>query len=92
STQQADAQNGGPGGKGGRRTNRGATAPVSVSTVKKHSVPVYREGIGNVQALNAVTVRAQVDGRLLSVEFKEGQDVKKGDVLARIDPALYKAL
>jgi multidrug efflux system membrane fusion protein len=64
---------------------------VTVETVKKETVPVYREGIGNVQALSTVTVRAQVDGRLTSVEFTEGQDVRKGDVLARIDPALYKA-
>ncbi len=38
-----------------------------------------------------MTVRAQVDGKLLSVNFKEGQDVKKGDVLAKIDPVTYKA-
>jgi multidrug efflux system membrane fusion protein len=65
--------------------------PVTVETVKKETVPVYREGIGNVQALNTVTVRAQVDGRLMSVDFVEGQEVRKGDVLARIDPTIYKA-
>ena len=54
-------------------------------------MPVYFEGVGSVKALNTATVRAQVDGRLLSVNFKEGQDVKKGDVLAKIDPVTYQA-
>ena len=65
--------------------------PVTVETVKRETVPVYREGIGNVQALYTVTVRAQVDGRLIGVEFVEGQEVRKGDVLARIDPTIFKA-
>jgi multidrug efflux system membrane fusion protein len=54
-------------------------------------VPVYLDGVGAVRALNTVTVRAQVDGKLLSVKFREGQDVKAGDVLAEIDPAIYQA-
>ena len=65
--------------------------PVTVEVVKQETVPVYRDGIGNVQALFTVTVRAQVDGRLNSVEFNEGQEVRKGDVLARIDPTIYQA-
>src|SRR5262249_27426361 len=43
------------------------------------------------KARNLVTVRPQVDGRILAINFKEGQDVKRGDVLARIDPATYQA-
>ena len=87
-TQQAPSQKG-----FGRRNIQGdGPAPVSAALVEKRSVPVYREGIGNVLALNAVTVRAQVDGRLLTVDFVEGQDVKKGQLLARIDPVTYKAL
>ena len=78
-------------GAGRRAALKDGVVPVTVETVKKQTVPVYREGIGNVQALYTVTVRAQVDGRLTSVEFTEGQDVRKGDVLARIDPAIYKA-
>ena len=42
-------------------------------------------------ALNTVTVRSQVDGKLIAVNFTEGQDVRKGDVLGEIDPVIYKA-
>lgn len=65
--------------------------PVLAATPKIEDVPVYLDGVGTVRALNNVTVRAQVDGKLLSVNFKEGQDVKAGDVLAEIDPAIYQA-
>ena len=54
-------------------------------------MPVYLDAVGTIKALNTVTVRPQVDGKLLSVDFKEGEDVKKGDVLARIDPTTYQA-
>jgi multidrug efflux system membrane fusion protein len=54
-------------------------------------VPLYLEGVGTAKARNTVTVRPQVDGRIMSINFKEGQDVKRGDVLAMIDPATYKA-
>ena len=87
----AAAKRGGGGGSGRRAVPTDVPAPVTVARVTKQSVPVYREGIGNVQALNAVTVRTQVDGRLMSVDFVEGQDVRKGDVLARIDPVTFKA-
>jgi multidrug efflux system membrane fusion protein len=65
--------------------------PVLAATPVAKDVPVYLDGVGAVRALNTVTVRAQVDGKLLSINFKEGQDVKAGDVLAEIDPAIYKA-
>lgn len=65
--------------------------PVLAATPAVKDVPVYLDGVGAVRALNTVTVRAQVDGKLLSINFKEGQDVKAGDVLAEIDPAIYKA-
>lgn len=67
------------------------SVPVLAATPRIQDVPVYLDGVGSVRALNNVTVRAQVDGKLLSVKFKEGQDVKAGDVLAEIDPVIFKA-
>jgi membrane fusion protein, multidrug efflux system len=77
----------------GRRGGGGGEGPVPVLAVpaKLADVPVYLEGVGTARALNTVTVRPQVEGKLISVEFKEGQDVKKGQVLARIDPTTYQA-
>ncbi len=69
----------------------GGAVPVLVAAAAKADVPVYLDGVGTIKALNTVTVRPQVDGKLISVDFKEGQDVKKGDVLARIDPTTYQA-
>ena len=65
--------------------------PVLVAGVTRADVPVYLDAVGTTKALNTVTVRPQVDGKLLSVKFKEGDDVKKGDVLAKIDPVIYQA-
>ncbi len=80
-------------GGGGRGKRGGGDGPVSVvvATAKTADVAVYLDGVGTVRARNTVTVRPQVDGRILSIDFKEGQDVKKGDVLARLDPSTYKA-
>ncbi|HEV2156267.1 efflux RND transporter periplasmic adaptor subunit [Bradyrhizobium sp.] len=65
--------------------------PVLAATPRIQDVPVYLDGVGAIRALNTVTVRSQVDGKLIAVNFTEGQDVKKGDVLGEIDPALYQA-
>jgi multidrug efflux system membrane fusion protein len=65
--------------------------PVSIATAARQDVPVYLTGLGTVQALYTVAIHAQVDGKLEQVLFKEGQRVKKGDVLAKIDPRLYQA-
>ncbi len=65
--------------------------PVLAANAQLADVPVYLDGVGTTRALNTVTVRSQVDGKLLSVNFKEGQDVKRGDVLARIDPTTFQA-
>lgn len=65
--------------------------PVLAATPKIQDVPVYLDGVGAIRALNTVTVRSQVDGKLIAVNFTEGQDVRKGDVLGEIDPALYQA-
>ncbi|CAA2141775.1 Multidrug resistance protein MdtA [Hyphomicrobium sp. ghe19] len=76
-----------------RRGGMGGGGPVAVvaKNADTADVPIYLEGVGSVKALNTATVRAQVDGRLLSVDFVEGEDVKKGDVLAKIDPVTYQA-
>jgi multidrug efflux system membrane fusion protein len=78
---------------GGRRGAASSDGPVPVlaDTAKRADVPVYLNAVGTTKALNTVTVRAQVDGKLLSVNFKEGDDVKKGDVIAKIDPTTFKA-
>jgi len=76
-------------GRGG--PPRDLPVPVLAATPRVQDVPVYLEGVGSVRALNTVTVRAQVDGKLIAVNFVEGQDVRKGDVLAEIDPAIYQA-
>ena len=54
-------------------------------------VPVYLDGVGTARALNTVTVRPQVDGKLINISFTEGQEVPKGFVLAKIDPTTYQA-
>jgi multidrug efflux system membrane fusion protein len=65
--------------------------PVLAATPRIQDMPVYLDGVGSVRALNTVTVRSQVDGKLIAVNFTEGQDVRKGDVLGEIDPVIYKA-
>jgi multidrug efflux system membrane fusion protein len=78
---------------GGEGEGGGRSAPVSVTTApaRVSDVPVTIDAVGTVQALNTVTVRTQVDGRLLRLDFTEGQDVRKDDIIAEIDPALYRA-
>jgi len=65
--------------------------PVTVEPVVKQDVPVYLTALGTVQALNTVTINPQVSGQMLSINFKEGQEVKKGDLLAQIDPRTFQA-
>jgi membrane fusion protein, multidrug efflux system len=79
--------------KGGRRGAPAASdpIPVLVTAARVADVPVYLDGVGTAKALNTVTVRSQVEGKILEIYFKEGQDVPKGYVLAKIDPATYQA-
>ncbi len=71
---------------------RSASAvPVSVAITARKDVPVYLTGLGTVQASSSVAIHSQVDGELKDVLFTEGQQVKKGDVLATIEPRLYRA-
>ena len=78
---------------GGRRAQMKGDGPVPVliASARIADVPLYLEGVGTAKARNTVTVRPQVDGRILSINFKEGQEVKRGDLLAKIDPATYQA-
>src|SRR5215204_2306255 len=69
-----------------------APVPVLAAQAKLADVPVYLDGVGTIKALNTVTVRPQVDGKLMRILFKEGQDVERGYVLAEIDPITYQAL
>ncbi|HWF76617.1 MAG TPA: biotin/lipoyl-binding protein, partial [Caulobacteraceae bacterium] len=74
-----------------RSAARGAPIPVLVAPSETKDVPIYLDGLGTVQAFQTVTVKPMVDGPLVEVRFKEGQDVHAGDVLARIDPRTYQA-
>ena len=73
------------------RGARGAAVPVTVAAAQRQDVPIMLDAIGTVQAFNTITVRAQVDGQLLEIAFREGQMVRQGDLLARIDPRSYQA-
>ena len=78
-----------------QRQNRRRETPDPVSVLATRArvadVPVYIDGVGTARPAAAVTVRPQVDGQLQKLMFKDGQEVKKGDVLAKIDPATYQA-
>lgn len=65
--------------------------PVTVVDAARQDVPVYASALGTVTAMNTVTVSPQVGGQLMSLNFREGQEVKKGDVLAVIDPRTAQA-
>ena len=68
-----------------------AAIPVSAVAAQRQDVPIFTRGIGTVQALQSVLVRARVDGTVERIAFTEGQDVKPGDLLAVIDPRPYQA-
>ncbi|MEA3209691.1 MAG: rane fusion protein multidrug efflux system [Chthoniobacter sp.] len=80
---QASAASGNPAGP--------LPVPVTAGTVAQKDVPIYLDGLGTIQALNTVTIRARIDGELKRVAFVEGQDVKAGDLLAQIDDAVPRA-
>jgi multidrug efflux system membrane fusion protein len=87
-----------PGGQPGQANAQGQgeegkqpPVPVTVVPVARQDVPVYLTALGTVQALNTVAISPQVSGRLISLEFAEGQPVKKGQVLAQIDPRTFQA-
>ncbi|MES2980187.1 MAG: efflux RND transporter periplasmic adaptor subunit [Pseudomonadota bacterium] len=80
----------GPGGGGGGGGGRGAATTVGVATAEKTSIPVVLEALGTAVPQATVRVRPQVNGVLQQVLFKEGQTVRKGDLLAVIDPRQFE--
>ncbi len=93
---QADAPAGrggpGAGGRGGARFSAGGqTQPVSVGLVRRQDVRVQVNAIGTMSARATAVVRAKVSGELTSLRFKEGEEVKAGQLLAEIDPRSYQA-
>ena len=65
--------------------------PVIAATVQKQNFPMVVTGIGNVAALNSATVRSMVTEQIISIDFEDGQYVKKGQLLAQLDPSTYQA-
>ncbi len=65
--------------------------PVIAATVRAENFPIVLTGIGNVTALNSATVRSMITEPIISVDFKDGQFVKKGQLLAQLDPSTYQA-
>jgi len=80
-----DPKQAGPG-----RSGAGAPVPVSAAPVLRQDVPIILTGLGTVQAYNTVTLKTRVDGQIMSVNFREGQDIRKGQLLAVIDPRPYE--
>jgi multidrug efflux system membrane fusion protein len=68
-----------------------AAVPVTTAQVQTADFPVYLNGLGTVEPYNTVTVRSRVDGEVITVAFKQGQMVKKDDILVQIDPRPYQA-
>lgn len=67
------------------------TTPVNVVQVKASDVPIWLQAIGSVKAINTVMIKVRADGELQKTYFEEGNTVKKGDLLAEIDPQIYQA-
>jgi multidrug efflux system membrane fusion protein len=68
-----------------------ASVPVMVAAVNQQTLAVRVQAIGNVEAYTTVAVKARIDGQILEVHFQEGKEVRKGDVLFRIDPRPFEA-
>ena len=75
---------------GTARASTQTVVPVAVATAERRDVPVYLKGLGSVTASNTVSVKSRVDGQLAQVNFKEGQHVSQGDLLAVIDPRPFQ--
>ena len=82
------------GGVGSKTQNAHAAAPraisVAVAPVQKQDVPVYLTGLGTVTAFNTANIKSRVDGQIMKVNFREGQDVREGELLIEIDSRPYQ--
>ena len=76
---------------GGKKGKGGGAVPVAVSAAVQQPSAVRLQAIGNIEAFSTVAVKARVDGEIIALNFKEGQEVRRGDVLFRIDPRPYEA-
>jgi multidrug efflux system membrane fusion protein len=81
----------GLGMRGGAGGANDAPVPVTVVAAEAKDVPIYLKALGTVQALNTVTVNAQVTGQIKAINFAEGREVKAGDLIAEIDPRTFQA-
>jgi membrane fusion protein, multidrug efflux system len=86
----ADSKQKGGGGKGGRGGGAQMTVPVAVAKAEVRDLPILLNGLGSVEAFNTVAVKSRIDGQLIKVNVKEGQEVKQGELLAEIDPRPYE--
>jgi multidrug efflux system membrane fusion protein len=89
SANSKQSKGGGPGGKGGQGRGQ-MVIPVGVARAEVRDLPVILTGLGSVEAYNTVAVKSRIDGQLVQVAFREGQEVKEGDLLALIDPRPYE--
>jgi membrane fusion protein, multidrug efflux system len=76
---------------GGRGGGQNAAVPVTIATAVHKSMPITIQGIGTVIAASTVSVRAQITGEMTSVNFREGEDVEKGQVLVTLDQRSFEA-
>ncbi len=74
------------------KPQQAAAVPVTVAPAATRDVPIFLQGLGTVQATNTVAIRSQIDGKLTSVDFTEGQEVHAGETLAVIDPRALQAV
>jgi multidrug efflux system membrane fusion protein len=74
-----------------QREKREALVPVKVAVAEQKAVPVQLQAVGTVEAFATVSIKSRLDGQLVGVHFREGQDIKKGDLLFTIDPRPYEA-
>jgi membrane fusion protein, multidrug efflux system len=87
----APAGGGAPAGKGRRGGASALPVPVLATAVVRKDIPVVLQGVGTARALQSVLVRPQVEGTVIRISVREGQEVKAGDLIAEMDPSTYKA-